>query len=57
VVPPQYEKVKENERVEALRERAQIIVDMELQHPSWHKVSLGLLHMASHIEAVHCRPD
>eukprot|EP01052_Picozoa_sp_SAG31_P016135 SAG31_NODE_1058_length_10121_cov_14.446617_6_plen_125_part_00 len=31
-----YEKVKENERVEALRERAGIIVDMELKHPSWH---------------------
>ena len=31
-----YEKVKETERVQALHERAKIIVDMELQHPTWH---------------------
>ena len=31
-----YEKVKENEAVHALHERAKMIVDMELQHPSWH---------------------
>ena len=30
------EKVKENERVEALRERAQIIVESECTHPSSH---------------------
>lgn len=27
----------ESERVEALRERAQIVVDMELHHPDWHR--------------------
>ena len=32
-----YGKVKESERVQALRERAQIIVEAELAHPSWHK--------------------
>ena len=32
-----YEKVKESERVQALRERAQIIVEAELTRPSWHK--------------------
>ena len=32
-----YEKVKETERVQALHERAKIIVDMEVQHPGWHK--------------------
>ena len=32
-----YEKVKETERVQALHERAKIIVDMEMQHPGWHK--------------------
>ena len=32
-----YEKVKESERVEALRERAQIIVEAERTHQSWHK--------------------
>lgn len=31
-----YEKVKENEAVHALHERAKMIVEMELQHPSWH---------------------
>ena len=31
-----YEKVKERERVEALRERAQIIVEAERRHPSRH---------------------
>ena len=32
-----YGKVKESERVQALRERAQIIVEAELTRPSWHK--------------------
>ena len=32
-----YEKVKESEWVQALRERAQIIVEAERTHPSWHK--------------------
>ena len=32
-----YEKVKESERVQALRERAQIIVEAERTNPSWHK--------------------
>ena len=32
-----YEKVKETERVQALHERAKIIVDMEIQHPGWHE--------------------
>jgi hypothetical protein len=32
-----YEKVKESERVQALRERAQIIVEAERTHPSLHK--------------------
>ena len=32
-----YEKVKESERVEALRERAQIIVEAERTHPRRHK--------------------
>ena len=32
-----YEKVKEGETVEALRERATIIVEMEKRHPGWHK--------------------
>ena len=32
-----YEKVKESERVQALRERAQIIVGAERTNPSWHK--------------------
>ena len=32
-----YEKVKESERVQALRERAQIIVEAERTYPSWHK--------------------
>ena len=32
-----YEKVKESERVQALRERAQIIVEAERRNPSWHK--------------------
>ena len=31
-----YEKVKESERVQALRERAQIIVQAERTNPSWH---------------------
>eukprot|EP01047_Picozoa_sp_COSAG01_P034425 COSAG01_NODE_2584_length_7418_cov_4.468643_5_plen_1380_part_01 len=31
-----YEKVKENENLHALHERAKIIVEMEQQHPSWH---------------------
>ena len=31
-----YEKVKESERVQALRERAQIIVEAERTNPSWH---------------------
>merc|ERR1712185_25088 len=31
-----YEKVKESERVEALRERAQIIVEVEQTHPRRH---------------------
>jgi hypothetical protein len=31
-----YEKVKENETVHALHERAKMIVEMEVQHPSWH---------------------
>ena len=30
-------KVKESERVEALREWAWIIVEAELTHPSWHR--------------------
>jgi predicted RNA-binding protein with EMAP domain len=34
-----YEKVKETERVQALHERAKIIVDMETQHPGWHEYS------------------
>ena len=32
-----HEKVKESERVEALRERAQIIVEAEKTHPTRHK--------------------
>ena len=32
-----YEKVKESERVQALQEWAQIIVEAERTHPSWHK--------------------
>ena len=32
-----YEKVKESERVQALRERAQIIVEAERTNPSWQK--------------------
>ena len=32
-----YGKVKESERVQALRERAQIIVEAERRNPSWHK--------------------
>ena len=31
-----YEKVKEKEAVHALHERAKMIMEMELQHPSWH---------------------
>ena len=31
-----YEKVKEHDKVEALHERAKMIVEMELQHPNWH---------------------
>ena len=34
-----YEKVKENEKVHALHERANMVVDMELQHPGWHTFS------------------
>jgi hypothetical protein len=36
IMADSFEKVKESERVEALRERAQIVVDMELHHPNWH---------------------
>ena len=32
-----YEKIKESERVHALKERAQIIVEAERTYPSWHK--------------------
>ena len=32
-----YEKVKESERMQALRERAQIIAEAERTHPSWHR--------------------
>ena len=42
-----YEKVKESERVQALRERAQIIVEAERTHPSWHKY-----HRCMHIAEV-----
>ena len=37
IMSDSYEKVKESERVQALRERAQIIVEAERTHPSWHK--------------------
>jgi hypothetical protein len=37
IMSDSYEKVKESERVEALRERARIIVEAELTHPSWHR--------------------
>ena len=37
-----YEKVKETERVQALHERAKIIVAMELQYPSWHVCTRGI---------------
>lgn len=32
-----YEKVKEREAVAALRERAIMIMEMEVQHPTWHR--------------------
>jgi hypothetical protein len=37
IMSDSYEKVKESERVEALRERARIIVEAERAHPSWNK--------------------
>ena len=37
IMSDSYEKVKESERVEALRERARIIVESELTQPSWHR--------------------
>ena len=40
-----YEKVKEYEAVHALHERAKMIVEMELQHPSWHTFC-GFMHVA-----------
>merc|ERR1712127_99097 len=35
IMSDSYEKVKESERVQALRERARIIMESELTHPSW----------------------
>ena len=37
IVGDSYEKVKESERMQALRERAQIIAEAERTHPSWHR--------------------
>jgi hypothetical protein len=37
IMSDSYEKVKESERVEALQERARIIVEAERAHPSWNK--------------------
>ena len=39
-----YEKVKESERVEAIRERARIIVEMEKRFPKSHRY-LSLIHI------------
>ena len=39
IMADSYEKVKENEKVHALHERATMVVDMELQHPGWHTFS------------------
>ena len=39
IMADSYEMVKEHEKVEALHERANMIADMELQHPGWHRYS------------------